>query len=102
MGPAPPETSPLSRHEVCRSPASPVKLKLGLALLDGLVGEAVIDGATGATVSTVQVSHASAPVIPAASVAFTCKVCEPFATAVYALRDLQVAKAPLPHRQANL
>jgi hypothetical protein len=70
-----------------------VKPKDALALLLGFVGVApsVVDGAT---VSTVHVKVASAPALPAASVALTWNVCEPSATPVYALGLVQLAKAP--------
>jgi hypothetical protein len=63
------------------APASLVKLKLAALLLLGSVGEAVIV-AVGPAVAIVHVKLAAAPVLPAASVAFTWKVCEPSATLV--------------------
>ena len=58
-----------------------VSFHLDRGELLGLVGEAVML-AVGATVSTVHVKLAAVPVLPAASVAFTWKVCEPSATPV--------------------
>jgi len=71
----------VSSAHVKVAPASELKLKLGADELLGFVGDAVMLAA-GATVSTVQVELAAAPVLPAASVAFTWNVCEPSARPV--------------------
>jgi len=63
------------------APASLVKLKDGLELVLGLLGDAVMV-AVGAAVSIVQLKLATGLVLPALSVALTWKVCEPSATAV--------------------
>src|SRR5205807_6819393 len=71
-------------------PASLREVKLGLASLDGLLGELVIDGAAGATVSTVQVTDAGVgSVWPSESMARTWKVCEPSARPLYDAGDEQ-------------
>jgi hypothetical protein len=75
------------------APASELKLKLGLTLFDGLLGDAVML-AVGAVVSTVHVYEAGVPVLPAASVAFTWNVWLPSARLLKLFGDEQLAKAP--------
>jgi hypothetical protein len=75
------------------APASAVKLKdaFGELLAAGGVALSVTDGAS---VSIVQVKLAAAPVLAAASVALTWKVCEPWARPLYAFGLAQLANAP--------
>jgi hypothetical protein len=63
------------------APASELKVNVASTSLVGSPGEVRIV-AVGAPVSTVHVYGAAAPVLPAASLAFTWKVCEPSASAV--------------------
>jgi hypothetical protein len=68
--------------------------KLGSASLSGSGGDAVIV-VSGSVRSIVQAWVAGvASVFPAKSVALTSKVCEPAASPVYALGEVQEAKAP--------
>jgi hypothetical protein len=84
---------PLSSAHVKVAPASEVKLKLAVAELLGLVGDALIV-AVGAVVSIVHVELAEAPVLPAASVAWTWNVWLPSPSPLRAAGELQAANAP--------
>jgi hypothetical protein len=74
------KAAPSSAHWKVEPVSVAVKEKLALVDVVGLAGFAVIV-VSGAAVSIVQVLDAAAPVLPAASVALTWKVCEPSASA---------------------
>src|SRR4051794_30976967 len=89
------------------TPATPVPASAALAdtstepvTVDPAAG--AVRDAVGAVASIVQAAVAARPVLPAASVARTAKVCAPSATAVYAFGLVQAAKAAPSREQAKV